>query len=91
MAGERRTRSEKQRAQLHRQEHLTYSFNAQKGVQLSGAAPTTVVKPVAKKAGPSITDLFQYDTKFIYQDLVKTVVITLLILCAVIGVKVGLQ
>jgi hypothetical protein len=90
MAGERRTRSEKQRAQLHRQEHLTYSFNAKEGVQMS-AGSVAATKPVVKKSGPSLTDLFQYDTTLIYQDLAKTVVITLLILCAVIGVKVGLQ
>jgi hypothetical protein len=48
MAGERRTRSEKQRAQLHRQEHLTYSFNAKEGVQMS-AGSVAATKPVVKK------------------------------------------
>lgn len=96
MAGERRTRAEKSRAQSHRQDHLSYSFHTEHGVQMGSsvsqpATPQTTQKSPAKKPKLAITDLFSYDVALIYQDLIKTVVITSLIMLAVIGVKVGLK
>ena len=70
MAGERRTRAEKARAQIHRQEHLTYSFRADasaKSVSLAEnktRAKITSVPP-AQKSSRSITDLFEYDVYLI--------------------------
>lgn len=97
MAGERRTRAEKAGAQLHRQEHLTYSFRAGQGIQQNLGATTgvkagsTPAKVTSPKAKPIITDLFAYDVRLIYQDLLKTVIITGIILAAVVGIKFGLH
>ncbi|MBW7944642.1 hypothetical protein H3C70_04585 [Patescibacteria group bacterium] len=96
MAGERRTRAEKARAQLHRQEHLTYSFQSDavvKSVSLNKNKTATRVSPVTQlpKSSRSITDLFEYDVHLIYQDLLRTVIITAVILAAVVGIKVGLH
>lgn len=60
-----------------------------------GVGVTTAAGPKesssGKKTKPTITDLFSYDVRLIYQDLIKTVVITSLIMLAVVGVKVGLH
>jgi len=95
MAGERRTRAEKSRAQIHRQEGLSYSFHAQQGIQIGASSVDEVSgkspKAATKRPKPVIRELFAYDVHLIYKDLIKTVVIAGVILLALVGVRVGLQ
>ncbi len=89
MAGERRTRADKARAQIQRQEHLTYSFTSE--VKLTGNSKVRVQQSVPqKKEKQSINSLFAYDVRLIYQDLWKTVIITGVILAVVLGLRYGL-
>lgn len=90
MAGERRTRAEKTRAQTHRHEAMTYSFRSTEGTT-PGKLSIPPVKKIPKTHAIQLTDLFAYDVRLIYQDLRKTIIITGIILAAVIGLKVGLQ
>lgn len=87
MAGVRRTRAEKERAQIHRQDAVTYSFSSKSSAKL---AQVKAAKGEAKAATFSITDLFDYDVRLIYQDLFKTILITGVILAAVVGLRFGL-
>lgn len=94
MAGERRTRAEKSRAQIHRQEGLSYSFHAQQGVQIGTSSGDELISKSAKAAKrpkPVITEMFAYDVHLIYKDLIKTVLIASFLVLVVIGVRVGLQ
>ena len=102
MSGQqRRTRAEKERAQLHRQETLSYTFQAGQ-VQTAGQLVTKTT-PATAAAGPvrslkgapasknvSLADLFAYDVRLIYRDLGKTVMITALILATILGIRFGL-
>lgn len=90
MAGERRTRAEKARAQVHRHEAMTYSFRSTEGVTF-GKPSVQPSQKNPKTHAIQLTDLFAYDVRLIYHDLRKTVIITGIILAAVIGLKVGLQ
>jgi len=97
MTGERRTRAEKSRTQLHRQDQLTYSFHSDRGVEINtefvqqDLSRKAAQKEQSKKPKLAITDLFSYDVHLIYRDLIKTAVITSLIMLAVIGLKFGLR
>ncbi len=98
MAGQQRTKADKARAQYHRQQQLSYSYqsnNRRDNSQLIKIAPANSSKPL--KPFPtnthtySITDLFAYDVRFIYRDLVKTGIITGVILAVLIGIRIGIK
>jgi hypothetical protein len=86
MAKERRTKADKQRAQVQRSSQLNYSYRAaQKDTtKVFSTTAQTIKHPLA-----SVSQLFAYDVQLIYRDLIKTVLITTLILGLVMGLKFG--
>lgn len=87
MAGERRTKAQKEKISLRRTQQ-TYSFTPTDVEGLSQRVVSTAGQE--KSRSPlqrSINSLFAYDPALIYQDLRKTVVITILVFMVLIGIR----
>lgn len=84
----RRTREDKQRAQVRREEQLTYTWSAPKSVSKkklsnSSAGAQNTLGSAESAAG----DILGYAPRYIYQDLFKTVVMTMVCLVILVMVK----
>lgn len=80
----RRTKQQKIRAQERRQQ-LTYSLPSTKH-KVSDSAISQVQSVASSTPRFKAEDLFGYDTKYIYQDLRKTLIVTVLILVCLAGI-----
>ena len=83
----RRTKQQKMKAQERRAQQPQYTYQAP--VAASSAAPirnTVPLAPSAPSAQSKKEDLFGYNTSFIFRDLRKTIIVTVLILVCLIGI-----
>jgi L-cystine uptake protein TcyP (sodium:dicarboxylate symporter family) len=87
MAGERRTKAQKEKATVRRMEHSSYSFTAEDTTrsQVHTAAPHQVFNTQGPRH--TIHSLFAYDATLIYRDLRKTIVITVVIFAVLLGIR----
>ena len=84
----RRTLKQKQKAQLHRSQAVTYSLPqlGNKKVQVS-AVPGEPSQAPAPKLGPSLHEIFGYAPGLLWKDILKTLITTV----AVVGILLALK
>lgn len=87
MAGERRTKAQKEKAAVRRIEHLSYSFTADKIRRTHLQAEPHQVAAQQQSPRHTVHSLFAYDATLIYKDLRKTIVITVVIFSVLLGIR----
>lgn len=87
MATQRRTKAQKEKATVRRMDHLSYSFSADKIGHTQMQASPHQVAAGHQSPRHTIHSLFAYDATLIYQDLRKTIVITLIIFAVLLGIR----
>lgn len=87
MAGERRTKAQKEKATVRRMDHSSYSFTADDIGHTQRHVPASRQVLAAHTPRHTIHSLFAYDATLIYQDLRKTIVITVVIFAVLLGIR----
>jgi len=83
MSGQtRRTKAQKVKTVEKRQDQFSYTYTS--SIEDSTHTPLTQTKNIQHSAN-SVTALFKYDVNLVYKDLVKTLIITGVILICLIG------
>lgn len=84
----RRTLKQKQRAQVHRLDEVTYEYEADKQTPVATTKLEVADTPkLVSHAEPSLSlKLFGYNPNLVYNDLLKTLLVTILILAILIGI-----
>jgi hypothetical protein len=89
----RRTKEDKQRAQIRREASLTYSWQApDKASRVEAPLSSKSKSPLARTPNPEAAQtqaiqILGYSPSFIYQDLLKTMVVTVVCVLVLVGIK----
>lgn len=81
----RRTLKQKQRSQVHRLDEVAYSYTPPSSTSISTEGE--VATKLVSHAEPSLSfKLFGYNPKLVYNDLLKTLLVTIIIVAILVGI-----